>query len=165
MIPNRFDERSGTAYFNSVDASLWFINAAFQYFDATADEETLRRELLAAVRWIIDSYQNGTRFGIRADVDGLVMAGDSNTQLTWMDAKCDGIALTPRWGKAVEVNALWHHALCLMSAFCHRHYPNDAVRYGRMAERVGRSFRKVFWNETRGYLNDTVMPDGASVSA
>lgn len=162
MIPNRFDERSGTAYFNSVDASLWFIHAAFQYLSATADEGTLMRELLAAIRWIIDSYQNGTRFGIRADVDGLVMAGDRETQLTWMDAKCDGMAFTPRWGKAVEVNALWHHALCLMTEFCQKRYPSDAVQYGRMAERVGRSFRKVFWNETRGYLNDTVMPDGSA---
>jgi predicted glycogen debranching enzyme len=160
MIPNRFDDRSATAYFNSVDASLWFINAAFQYLDVTGDRAAFLEELLPAVRWIVDAYENGTRFNIHSDEDGLVVAGDSDTQLTWMDAKCDGIAFTPRWGKAVEVNALWHNALCRLSEFCRGEGSRDAARYAAMADQAGRSFCRLFWNEAVGYLNDTVMPDG-----
>ncbi|MHC4156872.1 MAG: glycogen debranching enzyme N-terminal domain-containing protein, partial [Planctomycetota bacterium] len=86
MIPNRFDDYSGTAYFNSIDASGWFIHAAFQYLSATGDSKTFTQELLPTVRWIVDSFQKGTRFGICADSDGLVTGGSEETQLTWMDA-------------------------------------------------------------------------------
>ncbi|MEN6334583.1 MAG: amylo-alpha-1,6-glucosidase [Phycisphaerales bacterium] len=161
MIPNRFDDRSGQAHFNSVDASLWFINAAFEYFDATGDAATLKDKLLPAIRSIIDSYQTGTRFGIHADCDGLIMAGDAGTQLTWMDAMCDGIAFTPRHGKAVEINALWHNALRRTQQFCEMQALPGADRYAAMAEQVGRSFGPLFWNPQRGYLNDSVQPDGA----
>lgn len=161
MIPNRFDDRSHTAHFNSVDASLWFIHAAFEYLDATGDLPGFSRELLPVIRWIIDAYYNGTRFGIHADADGLILAGDGSTQLTWMDAKCGDVTFTPRWGKAVEVNALWHNALCRMSRFCRQKHLPDANRYAQMRANVGASFAGAFWNEERGYLNDTVMPDGS----
>jgi predicted glycogen debranching enzyme len=161
MIPNRFDDRSDSAHFNSVDASLWFIHAAFEYLDAAGDLRTFSQELLPVVRWIIDSYQNGTRFDIHADSDGLVTAGDSSTQLTWMDAKCGDVTFTPRYGKAVEVNALWHNVLCRMSRFCKQKKLPDASRYAQMAAQVADSFASAFWNEERGYLNDTVMLDGS----
>ncbi len=161
MIPNRFDDRTGEAHFNSVDASLWFIHAAFEYLDVTGDVATMSSELLPTIRWIIDSYQAGTWFGIHADTDGLIMAGDASTQLTWMDAMCDGIAFTPRYGKAVEINALWYNALRRVQQFCERQSLPDADRYAAMAEQVGRSFGPLFWNAERGYLNDTVLPDGA----
>jgi predicted glycogen debranching enzyme len=160
MIPNRFDDRSHTAYFNSVDASLWFIHAAFEYLEATGNLQVFSRELLPVIRWIIDSYHNGTRFNIHADSDGLILAGDSSTQLTWMDAKYGDMAFTPRYGKAVEVNALWHNALSRMSHFCQEGHLPDASRYEQMTAQVGDSFARVFWNAERGYLNDTVMPDG-----
>ncbi len=161
MIPNRFDDRSHTAHFNSVDASLWFIHSAFEYLEATGDLPVFSRELLPVIRWIIDSYHNGTRFGIHADTDGLILAGDSNTQLTWMDAKCGDVTFTPRYGKAVEVNALWHNALCRMSQFCRQKHLPDASRYAQMTAKVGDSFARVFWNEQRGHLNDAVMSEGS----
>jgi predicted glycogen debranching enzyme len=161
MIPNHFDDHTGMAHFNSIDASLWFIHAAFEYLEASRDLATFSREFVPVIRMILDAYHNGTRFGIHADNDGLITGGDSNTQLTWMDAKCDGVAFTPRYGKAVEVNALWHNALCRMRQFCEQQALPDAGRYARMAARVGESFARVFWNETCGYLNDTVMPDGS----
>jgi predicted glycogen debranching enzyme len=161
MIPNRFDDRSHTAHFNSVDASLWFIHAAFEYLEATGDLPVFSRELLPVIRWIIDAYHNGTRFGIHADCDGLILAGDSSTQLTWMDAKCGDVTFTPRWGKAVEVNVLWHNALCHMSRFCRQKHLPDASRYAQMTARVAASFAEAFWNEQRGYLNDAVLPDGS----
>jgi predicted glycogen debranching enzyme len=161
MIPNRFDDRTGTAYFNSVDASLWFINAAFQYLNATGDSETFTQQLLPTIRWIIDSYHKGTRFGICADTDGLVTAGNNETQLTWMDAKYDGVAFTPRCGKAVEVNALWYNALCLVAQYYSGMDVKNTKRYKSMADKVKVSFCKLFWNKTTGYLNDCILPDGS----
>jgi len=160
MIPNNFDDRTGTAHFNSVDAPLWFINAAFQYLDATGDSRTFTQEFLPAIRWIIDSYQKGTRFGIHADSDGLITAGNSQTQLTWMDAKCDGQPVTPRHGKAVEVNALWYNDLRLMARFYGNRNSKNAQRYGAMADRAGNSFVDLFWNDRLGHLNDCILPDG-----
>lgn len=160
MIPNRFDEYSNSAHFNSVDASFWFINAAFQYLRASNDSEGFMQELTPTIRWIIDSYRKGTRFGIHADADGLIAAGDEQTQLTWMDAKCDGIAFTPRYGKAVEVNALWYNCLCLLAEFCADRDQENAERYESMAQRVRSSFRELFWND-KGYLNDCILPDGS----
>lgn len=161
MIPNRFDDRSDTAYFNSVDASLWFINAAFQYLNATGDMKTFTQQLLPTIRWVIDSYHKGTRFGIHADKDGLITAGSNDTQLTWMDAKYDGLAFTPRAGKAVEVNALWYNSLCLVAQFYAGRNAENASYYKAMADRVAESFCELFWNENCGYLNDNVMPDGS----
>ena len=161
MIPNRFDDRTGTAYFNSVDASLWFINAAFQYLNASGDPETFTQQLLPTIRWIIDSYHNGTQFGICADADGLITAGNHETQLTWMDAKYDGVTFTPRCGKAVEINALWYNALCLSAQFYAGRDAENAKHYQFMADKVKASFCKLFWNEKTGYLNDCILPDGS----
>jgi predicted glycogen debranching enzyme len=177
VVPNRFDDRTGEAEFNSVDASLWFIQAAFEYLDAAGNvdervegvspsnrgqdaRDTFSQRLLPAIRGIIDAYQTGTHFGIHADSDGLITAGDQNSQLTWMDAKCDGIAFTPRYGKTVEVNALWHNALLRLQKLCEQQQLPEARRYAIMAAQVGRSFGKLFWNADLGYLNDVVLPDG-----
>jgi len=160
MIPNRFDDYGGTAYFNSVDASLWFIEAAFKYLEATGDDETFSRQLLPTICRIVDCYAKGTRFGIHADADGLITAGDQQTQLTWMDAKFGGVAFTPRYGKSVEVNALWYNALCQLAQF-HADTDKDAAeKYGSMAEKVREAFCRLFWNGQCGYLNDCVLPDG-----
>ena len=161
MIPNRFDDRSGTTYFNSVDASLWFINAAFQYVAASGDSKTFMQELMPTIRWIIESYHKGTRFDIRADSDGLITAGNNETQLTWMDAKYDGVAFTPRCGKAVEVNALWYNSLCLLAQFYTDRNIENAEHYKSMADKVRTSFCELFWNESKGYLNDCILPDGS----
>ena len=161
MIPNCFDEYDNSAHFNSVDASFWFVNAAFQYLQATDDSETFMQEFIPTIRWILDSYSKGTKFGIHADTDGLITAGDEQTQLTWMDAKCDGIAFTPRYGKAVEVNALWYNCLCLLAEFYAGRDQESAKRYESMAGQVRAGFRELFWNDSKGYLNDCIRPDGS----
>jgi predicted glycogen debranching enzyme len=161
MIPNHFDDRNGSAHFNSVDASLWFINAAFQYLTATGDSKTFMQDLMPIVRWIIDSFHKGTRFGIHADTDGLITAGDSQTQLTWMDAKYGGVAFTPRYGKPVEVNALWFNGLCWLAEFYARRDIENAKHYKSMADKVRASFCNLFWNQSGGYLNDCILPDGS----
>jgi predicted glycogen debranching enzyme len=161
MIPNRFDDYTNTAYFNSVDASLWFINAAFQYLSAAGDSQTFTQQLLPTIRWIIDSYYNGTRFGICADTDGLIKAGSQQTQLTWMDARYDGVAFTPRYGKAVEINALWYNSLCWLAQFYSGRDIDIEKHYKSIADKVAGGFYELFWNEERGYLNDCILPDGS----
>lgn len=160
MIPNRFDDRSSTAHFNSIDASLWFINAAFQYFYATNDIETFNTHLLGTICSIVDAYQNGTKFNTHADTDGLITAGDENTQLTWMDAKCQGIAFTPRYGKAVEINALWYNALCYLAQFYSQTDTDKAHDYHITADKVQQSFVDLFWNPQIKCLNDCILPNG-----
>ena len=159
MIPNFFDDRSETAHFNSVDASLWFINAAFQYVNASGDLDTFTKQLLPTIQWIVDSYQRGTRFGIRADDDGLITAGDERTQLTWMDSKCDGVAFTPRFGKAVEINALWYNSLMLVKNL--EFGIENLEFYESMTDKVRASFCELFWNKDKGYLNDCIREDGS----
>jgi predicted glycogen debranching enzyme len=160
MIPNFFDDYTDTAQFNSVDSSLWFINSAFAFLDASCDRVTFQEQLLPVIISIIDSYRRGTMFGIHTDNDGLITAGDNNTQLTWMDAKYDGVAFTPRYGKAVEVNALWYNSLMLLS-----HFYDDDKRPDRdlkhEIDKVRKSFYRLFWNESWGWLNDCILPDGA----
>jgi len=159
MIPNCFDDYTDTAHFNSVDASLWFINAAFAYLDASGDRVIFQEQLLPVIVSIIDSYRRSTFFCIHADSDGLITAGDANTQLTWMDAKYDGVAFTPRYGKAVEVNALWYNALMLLNQF----YDSDEQSHRELKheiDKVRKSFCRLFWNESWGWLNDCILPDG-----
>ena len=160
MIPNRFDDYSDTAYFNSIDVSLWFINAAFQYLNATGDSKIFTQQLLATIHWIVESYQQGSRFGICADTDGLITAGNEETQLTWMDAKYDGVAVTARYGKAVEINALWYNSLCCLAQFYAGRDIENSKHYKSMSDKVAASFSQ-FWNETAGYLNDCILPDGS----
>ncbi|MCC6240026.1 MAG: glycogen debranching enzyme family protein [Phycisphaerales bacterium] len=144
MIPNRFDDYNDEPSYNTVDASLWFINACHQYLNATNDQKTFAELLSPACLAIIDGYRHGTRYGIAMDeTDGLITQGDANTQLTWMDAKTGGIAFTPRQGKAVEINALWYNALRLSGH-------ND------LADRVARSFSQTFWISPYRGLYDVV---------
>ncbi len=160
MIPNRFDDRSNTAHFNSIDASLWFINAAFEYLNVTDDEKTFKEQLLGVICEIVEKYQAGTHFDIHADIDGLILGGNEQTQLTWMDAKFGGKAFTPRHGKAVELNALWHNALRRLAYYYEMTNVEKADGYNKMAQQVAESFRAVFWNSETGYLNDCVSTKG-----
>ena len=162
MIPNRFDDYSGVVHYNSIDASLWFVNAAFEYLDASGDHAGFAEGLLPRIRWIVESYCNGTKFGIHADSDSLITGGDAETQLTWMDAKCDGTAFTPRYGKTVEVNALWYAALCRLAAFYRDKDEQKAQQYGFMAEEVAGGFVKLFWNESADCLYDCILPNGTA---
>jgi predicted glycogen debranching enzyme len=144
MIPNRFDDYTSEPSYNTVDASLWFIHSAFEYARQSKDSETFEKLLKLACRKIIDGYRRGTRFGIRMDEsDGLITQGDEHTQLTWMDAKCNGVAFTPRQGKPVEINALWYHALVLMGET-------------QLASKVRENFSKAFWISPFRGLADVV---------
>ena len=161
MIPNCFDDRQDEVHFNSVDASLWFINAAFEYLNTTGDLKTFTQNLLPVIRWIIEKYNKGTRFDIHADADGLITAGNEKTQLTWMDARYNGVSFTPRYGKAVEVNALWYNALYLLVRFYNERNLETAGHYKSMADNAQQGFTRLFWNDNCRYLNDCILPDGS----
>lgn len=165
MIPNRFDDYGQDPHYNSIDASLWFVHAAFRYLHQTKNTSRFSHKLLPAVKWIMDSYRKGTRFGIHADTDALITGGDVNTQLTWMDAKFDSITFTPRYGKAVEVNALWYSNLCELAEYYREKNEQAANFYGRLAEQVRHSFQEQFWDDFQGYLNDCILHSGKADSS
>jgi predicted glycogen debranching enzyme len=156
MIPNCFNEYGSTPLYNSIDASLWFVLACDRYARESGDEATWRNELAPAVEQILAAYHDGTRFYIHADGDGLLCGGDPTTQITWMDAQFDNRPLTPRWGKCVEINALWHAALLAAGRRGLRPGSLDPLS---LARQVGAAFGPTFWNEARGCLFDCVGPD------
>ncbi len=159
MLPNFFPDAASEPEFNSVDASLWFVIAVYDYFEAMAAAGRVAsrssvRALQDAVEAILAGYAAGTRFGIRADVDGLLAAGRPGVQLTWMDAKVGDWVVTPRIGKAVEVQALWLNALWIAGAF--------SDRWRELHDRGLASFHERFWNEAAGCLYDVVDADHAA---
>ena len=156
MLPNRFPDREDSPEFNAVDAALWFVIVAGEFereARGTAGllDEQDRGRLHAAVDAILAGYAGGTRFGIRVDGDGLLMAGAPGVQLTWMDARVGDHVMTPRVGKPVEVQALWLNALAEGA----RRQP----RWNRLLDRGLVSFKARFWNAARGCLYDVVDVD------
>jgi predicted glycogen debranching enzyme len=161
LIPNMFPEGKTSGLYHTADASLWFFHAANRYIEQTGDTETLEL-LLPKFLDIIDHHQNGTDFGIGVDpTDGLLRQGVSGYQLTWMDAKVDGWVVTPRRGKAVEINALWYNALCVTAAWLETVGDvNRAVQLSERAAGVYRSFNERFWSSDLGYCYDVVDKEG-----
>jgi predicted glycogen debranching enzyme len=158
MLPNRFPDAGEAPEYNTVDATLWYFEAIRAYHAATGDDGLLK-ELFPVLESIVAWHRDGTRYGIRVDHDGLLASGEPGVQLTWMDAKVGDWVVTPRTGKAVEVNALWYNALRAMAAFAMRlHRP--AGEYCRLADRVAASFER-FWYAPGGYCHDVIdTPDG-----
>lgn len=162
MIPNHFDDYGGPPHYNTVDASLWFLHGATEYLRVSGDRSRFEQDLLPACHEIIAWTIKGTRFGIRMDPqDGLVTAGDDTTQLTWMDAKRNGVVFTPRHGKAVEINALWHHGLLRVAEAIESSDSRRAAEYRAIATRTRASFNTVFPDPTTGGLHDCLRPDAA----
>lgn len=156
LVPNCFDNGSGEAMYNTVDASLWFLIACCRYLHATKDAKGFA-ELLPACDEVVDAYEAGTDFGIRVDPDdGLVIAGTRDTQLTWMDAKRDGVVFTPRNGKPVELSALWHAGLSMLASAIEETAPQRARAYRALATNTARNFERAFWSESQGCLLDLV---------
>jgi predicted glycogen debranching enzyme len=161
LIPNLFPEGDREGLYHTADATLWFFHALHRYLEATADEDTLRL-LLPTLLDIVDHHLAGTRFGIGVDpADGLLRQGAEGYQLTWMDAKVGDWVVTPRRGKAVEVNALWYNALCLLQGWVGTHgepatAEESARNLGAHAERCRQSFNRRFWYAGGGYLYDVV---------
>ena len=162
LIPNFLNDKSGEASYNTVDATLWFVNAVLQYLKYTGDFGFIRSQLWETLKDIIENHLKGTAFGIRADADGLLEHGE---RLTWMDAEVNGKAMTPRAGKAVEIQALWYNAIRTMKLLADR-YKEDALvdSYAALAEKVKASFVQKFWNDHRKCLFDVISKQGVDVS-
>ncbi len=160
MIPNRFPDRGETPEYNTVDATLWYFEAIRAYAEASGDIETVRDQFYEKLAVVVAAHLKGTRFNIHVDTDGLLYAGEPGVQLTWMDAKVGDKVITPRTGKAVEIQALWYNALKIMEDLATRFgHDKDAVRFKSMAELTRLSFNASFWNSDAGCLYD-VISDG-----
>ncbi|MGZ3666090.1 MAG: amylo-alpha-1,6-glucosidase, partial [Ktedonobacterales bacterium] len=145
--------------YNTVDATLWYFHALSRYLDATHDDDLLR-ELFPILEDIICWHVRGTRYGIGVDAgDGLLRAGAPGVQLTWMDAKVGDWVVTPRWGKPVEINALWYAALATMGDWARR-LGRDTASYDGLRQAVERSFMPRFWYAAGGYLYDVIDVEG-----
>jgi predicted glycogen debranching enzyme len=156
LIPNMFPDRENTGLYHTADATLWYFHAVDRYVTATGDDDT-RRALLPVLREIVRRHLEGTRFGIGVDpADGLLRQGAEGYQLTWMDAKVDGWVVTPRRGKAVEINALWYNALRLLADWVRDEDPEDAKGLDGHAARAQRAFQERFWFDGGGHLYDVV---------
>ncbi len=156
MLPNRFTEEGGKPEYNTVDATLWFFEAIRAVLLDHGDREFVRQRLFPVMEEIVKRHLNGTCYGIRAEDDGLLHSGE---QLTWMDARVNGVPVTPRAGKAVEIQGLWYNALCIMADL------EPAGPYAAIAAQAKESFLPLFWNESAGHLHDVINPDGSPDSS
>ncbi|HSV48820.1 MAG TPA: amylo-alpha-1,6-glucosidase [Candidatus Acidoferrales bacterium] len=162
LIPNFIADKTGDLAYNTVDGTLWYINAVLQYVKYTGDFDFVKSELWSSLRSIIEHHERGTMFGIRLDEDGLLLHGP---QLTWMDASVDGVEITPRAGKAVEIEALWYNALRTMQMLAEK-FGDDNLKqeYAEIAEHARRSFNTKFWNPLRNCLFDVLEPKAIDAS-
>ncbi|HWQ34711.1 MAG TPA: amylo-alpha-1,6-glucosidase [Blastocatellia bacterium] len=157
LIPNMFPEGEREGLYHTADATLWFFHALDRYVQITGDRETLRL-ILPTLRNIVQHHQHGTHFGIGVDPqDGLLRQGAQGYQLTWMDAKVGDWVVTPRRGKAVEINALWYNALQLLARWLSEEDSAAAAApLAEAAEQARQSFNRRFWYPAGGYLYDVI---------
>jgi predicted glycogen debranching enzyme len=154
MLPNRFPDEGQSPECNTVDATLWYFEAVRAYHAASGDE-VLLSDLFPILQEIIEQHRHGTRYQVHVDpADGLLYAGEPGVQLTWMDAKVGDWVVTPRTGKAVEVNALWCNALRIMADFA-RHLGQEPDDFDTLADQAQHGFAR-FWNQQAGYCYDVL---------
>ena len=164
LIPNGFNEYDGSPMYNSVDASLLFIDCVGKYLKYTGDYNFVKTRLYKIMKSIIDNYIDGINIddnNIYLDTkDYLLVSGTDNTQNTWMDAKVNGKAITPRNGKAVEINAMWYNALRVMRDInSHWKKTLSNMEYSYIAKKCKASFEKTFYNENKKCLYDVILVD------
>jgi predicted glycogen debranching enzyme len=162
LIPNFVGDSSGEPVYNTVDATLWYVNAVLQFLKYTGDFKFVQKQLWERLKAIVDGHEKGTAFGIRLDSDGLLAHGP---RLTWMDAEVGGRAVTPRAGKAVEIQALWYNALKTMQLLANKFEETSlSEKYAGMTREARESFNEKFWNGESGCLFDVVEESGVDAS-
>ena len=155
MIPNRFPDSHEAPEYNTVDATLWYFVAVYKYWQYTGDKELVLQELLPVLLSIIEWHEKGTRYHIKEQEDGLIYSGEEGAQLTWMDAKVGDWVVTPRTGKAVEINALWYNALKITAELAKANKETKhTARLNKKAELTADSFVSSFWCNEKKYLYD-----------
>ena len=158
LIPNYLSDQAEQPVYNTVDATLWYVNAVLQYLKYTGDFGFVKEQLWETLKSAIENHAKGTAFNIHVDEDGLLSHGP---QLTWVDAAIDGQPINPRAGKAVEVQALWYNALKFMELVANRFKEREeAEKYAQMAEKARKSFAGKFWNAEKNCLFDVVNENG-----
>jgi len=156
LIPNLFPEGQNQGLYHTADATLWFFHALHRYVEHCRDGATLEL-LLPILKDIVGHHLQGTRFGIKVDpCDGLLTQGAEGYALTWMDAKVGDWVVTPRRGKAVEINALWYNALRLLADWLREAQDPEADELAACANKTRASFNRRFWHAAGGYLYDVV---------
>jgi predicted glycogen debranching enzyme len=157
MLPNRFPALRETPEYTTVDASLWFFEAIRALWYATREDAFIRTYFYDTLTDIIDWHVRGTRYGIKVDEDGLLAASEPGMPLTWMNARVGDWVVTPRYGKPVEIQALWYNALRIMEHLAQTFGDTaNQQRYGTMAAQAHASFNRVFWHEAANCLYDVV---------
>lgn len=161
LIPNVFPNSANEEpMYNTIDGSLWYFYAVYKYLkyvDTFEAFEFVKNKIYDVLKRIIDAYEKGTDYSIHMDSDYMIMGGSDLDQLTWMDVRVGDIVVTPRHGKAVEINALWYNALCIMAWLSERFEDTKAMEhYNDLAKKVKENYTKVFWNEKKEYLNDVI---------
>ena len=162
IVVNLFDDRDNTPTYHTVDASLWFINCCYQYVKYTGDYQYLKKTIYPAMKEIIVWYIKGTENNIYLDDDFLIHAGNENTHLTWMNVKVNDIPMTPRFGKPVEINALWYNSLKIMESLA-RVFNEDDSTFALLANKCKESFNQKFYNPDTACLYDVIEPNDASI--
>ena len=161
IVPNMFPDDNMPPLYNTVDASLWYFYAVYQYLNYNPVKEAysfVKEQIFPHLKEIINAYENGTDFSIYMEEDGLIHAGSGLDQITWMDVRVGDWVATPRHGKPVEINALWYNALNIMTFLC-EHFNEDASPYLTRAAQVKTSFCTKFWDEKNQCLFDVVDGD------
>ena len=162
LIPNMFPTNNEKPLYNTVDASLWYFIACYNYIKYTNDKDFIINELYDTLYQIYINYKNGTDFNIHMDSDGLIIAGSDLDQITWMDVRVNDVVVTPRHGKPVEINALWYNALMIM-AYLNRLKGQSDNEFISLANMVKESFNNRFYNKKEECLFDVVDLDDPSV--
>ena len=161
IVPNMFPDDNMPPLYNTVDASLWYFYAVYQYlnYNPAAEAETfVKEQIFPHLKEIVSAYEKGTDFSIYMEDDGLIHAGSGLDQITWMDVRVGDWVATPRHGKPVEINALWYNALRIMESLCEK-FNEDASAYRTRAEQVKESFNAKFWDSANQCLFDVVDGD------
>lgn len=157
MLPNRFQDNGEAPEYNNVDGTLWYFIAVYKYLQATGDKKFVLKDILPVLKEIIEWHYKGTRYSIHVAEDGLLYSGEAGVQLTWMDAKVGDWVVTPRTGKAVEIQALWYNALCIYAELLQLNKEKSAAKtFTEKAVKVKDSFGQQFWNAEAGYLYDVI---------
>lgn len=160
LVPNGYSGFDNRPLYNSVDASLLVFEQIQKYVEYTEDYEFVKENLYEKLKDIIENYKNGIDVddnNIYLDTDYLIVSGTQNTQNTWMDAKCNNKAVTPRNGKAVEINSLWYNANIIMADLENKiGNKNDAKKYQELARKCKKTFNEKFYNKKRKCLYDVI---------
>ena len=161
IVPNMFPDDNMPPLYNTVDASLWYFYAVYQYLNYHPTEDAyafVQEKIYPHLKEIIHAYEHGTDFSIYMEEDGLIHAGSGLDQITWMDVRVGDWVATPRHGKPVEINALWYNALKIMETLGAR-FGEDVSCYTTRAQQVKDSFNQKFWDDAHQCLFDVVDGD------